>query len=248
VNYVKLLISIDDTDDIESPGTGEVAEILAAGIAAHGWGRCGPVTRHQLLLAPEIPYTSHNSSMCFTADACEGMLDEIIWFCGSELEAQCVPDSDPGLCIVLPERLLHPDRLIEFGQKAKKSVISKNEAYELSTFLGVHLSEHGGTGQGVIGALAGAGLRLSGNEGRYSWKFAIPSRCGAATVGEIRRFGIEVVQTLEGMVLDEAEAVHVGKWVKPVLMNGRTVLLVVAATGIPGAAWQACDRTIFKDY
>lgn len=49
---MKLLISIDDTDNIESRGTGQVAELLAEGIAANDWGTCGPVTRHQLLIHP----------------------------------------------------------------------------------------------------------------------------------------------------------------------------------------------------
>ncbi|WP_205743256.1 hypothetical protein [Geobacter sp. FeAm09] len=243
-----MLISIDDTDDIESPGTGEVADILAAGIEARGWGRCGPVTRHQLLLAPEIPYTSHNSSMCFTADVCEDMLSEIAGFCGSELEAQSVPGSDPGLCIVLPERLPYPDRLIEFGRKAKESVISKNEAYELSAFLGVHLSEHGGTGQGVIGALAGAGLRLSGNDGRFKGKFRIPSRQGVASVKDIRTSGIDLVQALDGEQLHDDETVLVGDWVKPVLMAGKTVLLAVPQIHGGNVCWKACERKVFKDY
>ncbi|BCS55754.1 hypothetical protein [Geobacter sp. SVR] len=242
-----ILISIDDTDNIDSRGTGEIAELIAAGIAARGWGNCGAVTRHQLLLHPDIPYTSHNSAMCFPAEIVEEMLATVTGYCCLMLATESAAGSDPGLCILLPERLARPDLLITYGYKAKTTVISKDEAYGTAAALGVHLSEHGGTGQGVIGALAGAGLRLSGNDGRFKGKFRIPSDNGTATVREICATGIDGVQTIEGAVLADDETVCVGEWVKPVLTGGRAVLLVVPATG-PGAAWKACDRKIFKDY
>lgn len=245
---MRILIAIDDTDTIDSRGTGEVAELLAAGIMANDWGRCGEITRHQLLLHPDIPYTSHNSAMCFPADISGDLLDRVTNHCATALAAESETGSDPGLCIMVPEWLARPDMILDYGYRAKTAVVSKHEAYETAATHGVHLSEHGGTGQGVIGALAGAALRLSGNDGRFRGKLSIPSRCGTTIVGDIRCFGIEVVQTLEGVVLDDGQAVHVGQWVKPVLMNNRTVLLVVAENGIPGAAWKACDRKIFKDY
>ncbi len=127
-------------------------------------------------------------------------------------------------------------------------VISKEEAYETAAAHLIHLSEHGGTGQGVIGALAGAGLRLTGSDGRFKGKFRIPSRNGMVTVGEIRTYGIDIVQTIEGNPLDESEAVQVGEWVKLVLIDGKTVLLAVSVDNSSGPFWKAADRKIFKDY
>lgn len=245
---MEILISIDDTDDIDSRGTGEIAELIAAGIDANGWGTCGPVTRHQLLIHPDIPYTSHNSSMCFPADISGDMLDTVTNYCRATLGEESAPTSDPGLCVIVPERLKHPEALIEYGCRAKTTVITKEEAYRMASAHDIHLSEHGGTGQGVIGALAGAGLRLSGNDGRFKGKFRIPSRHGIATVREIVRFGIDVVQTPEKRVLAEDEAVFVGEWVKLVLIDRKTVLLVVSTEAGAGAAWKACERTVFKDY
>lgn len=63
--------------------------------------------------------------------------------------------------------ILDPKRLIEFGKMAKQAVTNKQAAYDLARETGIHLSEQGGTGDGVIGAIAGIGLRLSGNDGRY---------------------------------------------------------------------------------
>ncbi len=46
-------------------------------------------------------------------------------------------------------------------------LLTKQEAYMLANTTGVHLSENGGTGDGIVGALAGTGLRLDGNDGRF---------------------------------------------------------------------------------
>jgi hypothetical protein len=245
---MRILISIDDTDDIDSRGTGEIAEVLAAGLASNGWGRCGPVTRHQLLIHPDIPYTSHNSAMCFPAEIGGQMLEAVTRYCCAALAAESAPGSDPGLCILVPERLIEAAALIEYGLTAKKRVLSKEEAYRTAAAHHVHLSEHGGTGEGVIGALAGAALRLTGNDGRFKGKLQVPSRNGITTVGEILAFGVDVVQDLEGRVLDEGEVVDVGTWVKLVLMDGKSVLLVVPSDKGAAAAWRAADRKIFRDY
>lgn len=245
---MKILISIDDTDNIESRGTGEIAEVLAKGITTKSWGRCGRVTRHQLLVHPDIPYTSHNSSMCFPAEISEDMLGTVTDYCCSALGVESAPGSDPGLCVAVPERIRGQEAFMAFGRKAKTTVVTKEEAYDTAVVLGVHLSEHGGTGQGIIGALAGAGLRLTGNDGRFKGKLRIPSRNGTATVTEIRDFGIDTVRTLDGALLKESETVHVGEWVKLVLLEGKAVLLVVPGDSISGAAWRAADKKVFKAY
>ena len=244
---MNVLVSIDDTDDLDSRGTGEVAGILATGIETHGWGTCAPVTRHQLLLDPRIPYTSHNSSMCFTATVAADALDQVIGYCCTQLETLSVPGSDPGLGVAVVERLSAPEELVAFGRKAKRHVLAKDEAYALAARLGVHLSEHGGTGQGVIGALAGLGLRLSGNDGRFTGKRRVVSSQGRARVRDLRTVGIELVKTLEGTVLSEDDLILVGEWVKPVLLGGKSVLLVLPDETGEGA-WKACDRKVFQRY
>ena len=54
-----LYIALDDTDTLDSIGTGrlarEIAEDLAREFPVYA------VTRHQLFVHPDIPYTSHNS-------------------------------------------------------------------------------------------------------------------------------------------------------------------------------------------
>ncbi|MBM9616729.1 hypothetical protein JWJ90_20915 [Desulfobulbus rhabdoformis] len=246
-----LLIAIDDTDSIEEGATGQLAQHIAKRIDQRGWGRCGAITRHQLLLAPEVPYTSHNSSMCFPASV-HVPRSELIAFCSEILKACSAAGSDPGLCIVCPEELQDHEVLIGYGKATKQRVMTKEEAYQLAEDLGLHLSEHGGNGQGIIGALAGTGLRLSGNDGRFCGKCTIPSSHGITTVTQIHAAGIDRVQTLEGHHLGVAEPVFVGEWVKTVLLDNQSVLLVEpnARPERPSsdAPWKACERKIFMNY
>lgn len=58
---MQMLVSIDDTDNLESRGTGEIASLLAKLLEEREWGKAQVITRHQLLVHPDIPYTSHNS-------------------------------------------------------------------------------------------------------------------------------------------------------------------------------------------
>ena len=144
-----------------------------------------PVTRHQLLVHPDIPYTSHNSAMCFAAELDPFRLDQLIDYASEFLVKESATGSDPGLCVVAVDHLARPGWLIAFGYSAKQEVLTKDYAYGLAEELNIHLSEHGGTGDGIIGALAGAGLRLSGNDGRFRGKLKIKPEYEVASVGEI---------------------------------------------------------------
>lgn len=62
--------------------------------------------------------------------------------------------------MVVEDEYLKAADLVDFGRRAKNEVLTKDLAYDLAVKLGVPLSEHGGTGDGVIGAVAGSGLRL----------------------------------------------------------------------------------------
>ena len=177
---------IDDTDDLEGAvSTGFIAERIAEAFVECGAKILLGITRHQLLLSDKVAYTSHNSSMCFTALVPLGALG-LCWSQAIRLvEELSVDSADPGLCCaVLPldegsdalactgECRLEIERLIAFGKKAKEKVCSKDEAYSIAEQISwLTLSEHGGTGLGVIGALAGVGLRLSGNDGRFRGKW-----------------------------------------------------------------------------
>ncbi len=167
---MKFLISIDDTDNLESPGTGHLLEGFRMIIHEKGWGSCSRITRHQLFVHPDVPYTSHNSTMCFVFEAEPKYYNSIRDEGMEYLFRTSAPGSDPGLAMVKYDDVGNNVDLVSFGHRAKIEVLNKGMAYRLAKKCGVHLSEHGGTGDGVIGALAGIGLRLSGNDGRFRGK------------------------------------------------------------------------------
>jgi len=228
---VAIIISVDDTDQLSTKGikgTGDVAQGMAAAIEQNRWGTVERVTRHQLLLHKDIPYTSHNSSMCFKAHLYDEVsLAEVIGFCSRYLEQESESESDPGLCIVDLDRLAEPDRLVAFGYEAKRVVLTMQQAEELARELGVHLSRHGGTGQGIIGALAGAGLRLSGNDGAFKDRHRLGEPGTETTAAELCRLAaVDRVGSMDGRFLEGGEVVVLGRMVKSILSQGMAVIPV----------------------
>ncbi|HEX3012216.1 MAG TPA: hypothetical protein VHQ70_09335 [Syntrophomonadaceae bacterium] len=254
---MRILVSIDDTDTmkmdgVEVRGTGELAGLISHAIEDQGWGKCAPITRHQLLVHPDIPYTSHNSAMCFEADIHESALTSVITFASDFLAAEGAPDSDPGLCVAVADRITRPGWFISFGYMAKNYVLTKEQAYDLAQKLKIHLSEHGGTGQGVIGALAGAGLRFGGNDGRLKGKLKFKNTLNnTLTAGEICSQGkVDAVKCLdEGIILKDDDVVILGDHLKSVWLNGKSVLLV-QRIGEDAAhpQWQTYSKSQLKDF
>ncbi|APG28826.1 hypothetical protein A7E78_13905 [Syntrophotalea acetylenivorans] len=246
---MNVLICIDDTDNLESRGTGELATIMAEEIERRSWGRCDFVTRHQLLVHPDVPYTSHNSSMCFSADIDPTILDSLITYAGDFLQQESAEGSDPGLCVSVMEQLNQPEAVIAFGHSAKKEVLTKQAAYDMAAQLGVHLSEHGGTGQGVVGALAGIGLRLSGNDGRMKGWLKIHTENGLATVADIMaQTSLGGVRTMDGKLLSETEIVEVENKPKAVLLDGKIYMMVSPHADEGRARWRTTPRSQLKKF
>lgn len=242
---MQVLVCIDDTDNLESRGTGELTSILGQVIEEQGWGKGFGVTRHQLFVHEDIPYTSHNSSMCFVAELKEEYLNSLIQYASDFLVHESAEGSDPGLCVLIPEKLSQREQLIAFGRKAKEVVLTKQDAYELAQNLGIHLSEHGGTGQGVIGALAGAALRFSGTDGRFKGKLKIKSDTNIISVGEILlQTNVDAVKSLDGTFLEKDDLVKLGDTLKAVLMEGKCVLPVITieTPETEGVRWQTCTK------
>ena len=87
--------------------------------------RCGRETRHQLLIDPDIAYTSHNGSRCFTAQIRDEQLAVLREWCQEALAWESAAASDPGLCVAPVDLLARPDELIAFGRDAKQRVLTK---------------------------------------------------------------------------------------------------------------------------
>ncbi|MBW0102559.1 hypothetical protein I4I78_09000 [Pseudonocardia sp. KRD-291] len=229
---VDVLIGIDDTDNLTSRGTGWLAQQLLAELSERGLGACAGATRHQLLRDPRIPYTSHNSDACLAWCSGPGTTPELLAeVVGAYLEAHSAPGSDPGLAVCVPARLDAGarDLLAAFGRSAQTEVLDVADARALAARVGVHLSGHGGTEDGVLGALAGVGLHLSGADGFFLWMPGtrrLPERLTYAALCDA--VPIDGAADPAGRVPAADDLVELGDWVRPVLRGGRAVLLLQA--------------------
>ncbi len=248
---MNIFLCIDDTDEKGGPGTGHMAQDICEEIEKNNWGTCTAISRHQLFVHDDIPYTSHNSALCFEATIPDDQLENIIHHCGYFLEEKSALGSDPGLCVAEVDRLSDPDKLTEFGRIAKRAVLTKNDAYELARKLNIHLSEHGGTGQGVVGALAGTGLRLTGNDGRFRGWYHLGRSGDTISVKELKSYGfIDEVKSETGETIpDETMVLFGGDEIKPVLQEAKQVILVKEAEKLSdNFKWQTLTKKQVKIY
>jgi tRNA(Ile2) C34 agmatinyltransferase TiaS len=215
-----IYIGMDDTDTLESRGTGwlarEIAQDLSVDFTVTG------VTRHQLLVDPRVPYTSHNSSAAIGLEDTGAVdLAELFGRIKALMLAGFVTGSDPGLCVAGEEAAA---ALYEFGRRAQSQVLSQAEAWAMAEAHGVLLSGLGGSQDGVIGALSAVGLAASGEDGRYLLVGHIRDLNGLFDVSAVFQAGISAVLTLDGTPvtrgLVEAEKL------RPARRDGRPVLYV----------------------
>lgn len=221
----KVFIGVDDTDILGGPfGTGRVARDMADYLEKLGAGHTFGVIRYQLLVDPRIRYTSHNSAKCVEFEA-DIPLAELHSHCADFLKQVCQSGSDPGLC-TCAEHQVTPE-LTAYAETAQKELITKEQAAILAEKLGLLLSELGGTGEGIIGALAAVGLRGSGNGGRYVQLRGIRNIKGPVTVGSILAdTGIIAVIDEGGEPVARSEVIDSQDWIKPNVINGKPVLRI----------------------
>lgn len=251
-----LLIGIDDTDDLYSPGTGRRARELLQILARAGLGSPAGATRHQLLVDDRIPYTSHNSSACLAWCSADGdpqaIRDGVIEVAARFLERVCPPAADPGLVVAIPARVGdHTPTLVDFGRRAKREVLATAQARELAAATGVHLSGHGGTEDGVLGALAAVGLHLSGCDGFFLTVPGLDDLPMSADIDRVRSLAaIDDARDGDHRRPSPGEPIDLGDWIRPVLLDGRSVLLLdPPRPGVDGRrSWRTAPRAVVKRY
>jgi hypothetical protein len=248
----RLLVGVDDTDNLESKGTGNLAQRLVEALCEAGLGTASGVTRHQLLVDPRIPFTSHNSSACIAWDGAPGVdAEAIAGAAGPFLERTSAPGSDPGLAVAAAPSWSDPRRrheLVDWGRRAKHDVLDRSEAVARGAACAVSLSAHGGDGGGVIGALAAVGLRLGGDDGRFLWMPGLRDLAGTVTYDQLRSLApIDVARDPAGREPKGDETIDLGEWIRQVLRESRSVLLLAARPRDARAAtWTVLPRDAVK--
>lgn len=220
---MRILLGIDDTDNLESRGTGHRIRQLADWLAENKLANPLGITRHQLLVDERIPYTSHNSSACL---ALEIEKEELVWEAAREfLLRESAIGSDAGLCLAGWNSV--SEDVLDWGRKAKLTVLTMPEARETAARSGIRCEGLTGTHGGIIGSLAAIGLHRAGDDGRYLWLPGLRELKGKYSAHEICLLGhVDRVCTLEQVELTPDSVVDVGEWIRPILKNGKATLYV----------------------
>jgi hypothetical protein len=237
-------IGLDDTDILGGPiGTGRVARDMAEYLEKLGSGHTIGVIRYQLLVDPRVHYTSHNSSKCVEFEA-EVPLPELHRRCADYIKQNFQVGSDPGLCTCAEEQVTR--ELVEYGESAQREFITKEQAISLALKSGILLSELGGTGEGIIGALASTGLRGSGSGsgGRYVQLRGIRNLKGLITVDSVlNNTAITAVIDEEGRPVGSDEIIDSHDWIKPNVVDGKPVLRIhLRSNESSGMIWETIEQ------
>jgi len=225
-------VGLDDTDFGERIGTGALARELMLYLEREQGVRPRGITRHQLLVHPDVPYTSHNSAACLELESIRSV-DDLARACRHFVELLPHPGADPGLCVCPADSL--PQRLLELGRNAQQVVVSKQEYLDGARQHDWILWELGGEGIGVIGALSACALRMSGDDGRFISLAGIREVARQTTAGCILEgTPVERVVDQDGRSLDATDRIDTQNWVRPDLKNGKIVLQVQRLSGGDG--------------
>ena len=222
---IRAFIGFDDTDYLDSDrGTGKLARWFPRELP-EGFNLWG-VVRQQLLVHEDIPYTSHNSSACVIVEVPElGFLDDLVSRAARHLERHALDGSDPGLCVThLGDPAL--PRLIAFSQRCTSQVVRQRDALEATRDM--HLSGHGGTNDGIIGAAAAVGLTAHGWSGRFIEFGKLRDFPEMVRISELERLNILAVSLdRDGQVPAPGDLVHTNGWLRPRLWGNRPILPVI---------------------
>ncbi len=230
-----ILVGIDDTDIEGTEGTNQIARRIARRLPPGCVARA--ILRHQLLFDPRVPYTTGNGSASLLVEAPEAVADEVARAARAVLRGRFVAGSDPGLCVAPADAV--PVEITAFGRLCQSSLTSAAEAFALAESAGLPLEALGGSGDGVIGALAAVGLLAAGDDGRVvelaGWPWPDPL-AGRQPLAAIHRRGVADVRERETDTPIRDGTVDVGKHLRPAWRGGRPILYVEPAG--PGA-WRA---------
>jgi hypothetical protein len=224
---MRVYIGFDDTDVLNSDfGTGKLArryeQFLPEG--CNLWG----VVRQQLLVDAAIPYTSHNSSACVVVDCPDkSYMDTLKSAAVSHIEKMSLPGSDPGLCLAVEGDLALKD-LEAFGLLCTARVVGQRDAMQAAG--NAHLSGHGGTNDGIIGAAAAVGLTASGWSGRFIEYSDLRTFPEQVAVSELWQKNIRVISLDRDACCPRPEdRVNTKGWLRPRLWGHEVVLPVKPA-------------------
>lgn len=238
-------IGLDDTDNKDSRGTGYKSRQLGKLITEKDLGEVQSISRHQLFVHDKIAYTSQNSSACLIVAS--NKEEELKNLCESYLIDVAEIGSDAGLCFAQESQI--NESVLNWGRRAKKEVLLKEDAYKIAEEAGIFLKGYTGEKIGVIGSLAGVGLRRGGEDGRNIWLKGHELRDlkGVYNIGELKKIiNIESVVTKEGIEVSEEDRLEVGEWLRPPIKNNKNTVIVEQSKNIEDYEWKCVSKDYIK--
>jgi hypothetical protein len=129
-----------------------------------------------------------------------------------------------------------------WARTVKQRVVTRQEALQLARSAQIGIAGLTGSGAGVIGGLAAIGLRFRGEDGRFLWIPNLNQLTGIYAYSEIMAISpIDRIEGLRGRSPRPEDRIEVGKWVRPVLREGRCVLLVEEERNNPDFEWHLLE-------
>jgi len=244
---MKIYVALDDSRQLDGGKAGETASVLTRVIEEKGWGRCSIPSRHRLYPNPATGCKKHNTARSFSADIEAQYLDCFITYACELIKATGTPDSNAGLAVAIPELMENVQELIDYAGRVKEGLVDKAEALAMARKPGLYVLELNGTGQGIIGAVAGVGLRITGNDGQFRGKLQLSKEVDyVATVREIiDKTYVEQVKNMGFENISDDETVRMGEKVKVVLLDDKYTLMVFP-TEIEEPKWQTSTTTMLR--
>jgi len=238
-------IGIDDTDNLESRGTGFRARQLGTMLEEAGIAKLVCITRHQLYVHKDIPFTSHNSSACLLMECEPENETKLTSFCRGFLLRESAPGSDAGLCIASSAAIT--TGIENWGKNAKRIVLTKTMAHVLAIQNNIFLEGLTGEKIGVIGALAAVGLRHEGNDGRVLWLPFLRDTEGIFSAKELKnRLCVDIITTKDGIRIPPADRIMTDNWLRPVMRNKEITLIVEKTEDHGEYKWQHVPKEYIK--
>lgn len=220
---INFIIGVDDTDNLESRGTGYRVRDMVKLVHENGLAEISMITRHQLFVNSGIPYTSHNSSASVTGITSN--LHVLQTFCEQYLLENSAEGSDAGFCLAKTETL--SDVMLQWGERAKREILTMDEARSIAADHNIVLSGLTGEHTGIIGSLAAVGLRKGSCDGRVLWMPGLRETTGIVTADELlRKIAIERIINKQGEFVPLSCRIDLGDWFRPVMTDHTCTLYV----------------------
>jgi tRNA(Ile2) C34 agmatinyltransferase TiaS len=216
-----IYVGIDDTDTLESRGTGRLARDIAAALSIKY--QIFGVTRHQLFVHPDIPFTSHNSCAVINVETEPSAMEEIFSITKKLMLEDFIDGSDPGLAAATSSQIT--PAVVAFGLDTKSIIVTQERAREVAKNCKIRFEGLGGTQGGIIGAIAGLGLASLKNDGRFLLKGKNRELSGYRSISEIIYAGIDEVLALNAKTVTEGK-VYIPKNATPSFVQGKAILFV----------------------